>query len=184
MGNFKKFLKESEITLEDIKSIIDELTDEEADALGVYLYTEFFEFTDGEDGIDDIYFTKEDVLDMVEELGEEMYDTIYDLISYEEEPEEDDLEEGVNTVMMVKNLNRKKRKFFAKSAAQLRIEKPKRKIQLRKTYAKRKAYMRANAAKIKQYRDSRKDYMKSGSHFAKLRKKSGMASDRASGAAK
>jgi len=194
MGKFKTFLNEQEtegvVTLTDIKALLAELTEDEIDELGAYLFTEFFDSE--EDSIEDFYFSTADVISMIEDLGEEMYEDIYDMLSIPEHGEEDEdvvdfdthhaadeidnddqTNEGVSRVVQTKNINRKKRKFMKKSLTQLRKEAPARRIEMRKTFAKRKRYMRANATKLAAYKKMRGNLIKSGKHHVKLRKKSG-----------
>ena len=180
MGKFKEFLSEenTEITIEDIKSFLDDLNDEDIDSLGAVIFDEFF--SSEEDTSDDLTFDTNDVLDMVKQLGKDMYEYILDLIMPDDqetddiEDEDEEMDENVSRAMQTKNINRKKRKFMRKSIAQLRKEAPKRKIENRKTFAKRKRYARANAAKIAQYKKSREKFIKKGVHHVKLRKKSGI----------
>jgi len=187
MGKFKTFITEQEdentVTLDDIKEELEELSEEEIDELGVYLFTGFFD--SDEDKIEDFYFNINDVISMIEDLGEEMYEYIYDMLSIpvysddEDDEDEDEIEidnhtnEGVSRIMQTKNINRKKRKFMKKSLSQLRKEAPARKIELRKTFAKRKRYMRANTTKLAAYRKMRGTLIKRGKHNIKMRKKSG-----------
>lgn len=194
MGKFKTFLNEQEtegvVTLADIKAMLAELTEDEIDELGAYLFTEFFDSE--EDSIEDFYFSTADVISMIEDLGEEMYEEIYDMLDIPEHGEEDEdvvdfdthhadgeidnddqTNEGVSRVLQTKNINRKKRKFMKKSLTQLRKEAPARRIEMRKTFSKRKRYMRANSTKLAAYKKMRGNLVKGGKHHVKLRKRSG-----------
>ena len=74
-------------------------------------------------------------------------------------------------IMTAKTANKKKRKFFTISKAQLLRNKPKNKIKNRENRAKNRAYKRANAAKIKRYQKSRQNLIDKGLHHVKLRRK-------------
>lgn len=163
-----------------IENELDELTEDEIDEFGAFLSVEFFDVT--EDEIEDEYFDKKIVLNMIKELGEESYSFILDLLidddendDIEEEPSEVDdvVDEGVSRVMKAKNANIKKRKFFQKSAATLRKERAARKKSNRMNRAARKGYQRINKAKIASYQKSRAKFMKKGKHFVKVRRQAG-----------
>ena len=171
----------------EIENILNNLSEDEIDEFGAFLSVEFFDIT--EDEIEDEYFDKKVVLNMIKELGEESYGFILDLLlpedfessadytddgNYEEETEEDlGLEEGVSRVMKAKNRNLKQRKFFQKSAATLRKERADRMKKNRINRAARKGYQRVNKAKIASYQKSRAKFMKKGKHFAKIRRQAG-----------
>ena len=176
----------------EIKNILDDLSEDEVDEFGAFLSVEFFETS--EDDIDELFFDVDNVIEMITELGseaesedekEEIYSFILDLLlpedfenskylDYDNEPEyEEDMSEGVSRVMKAKNLNRKKRKFFQKSAATLRKERVKRVKKNRENRASRRAYTRVNKAKLKAYQKSRATFMKKGKHFKKIRRQAG-----------
>lgn len=176
----------------EIKNMLDGLSEDEVDEFGAFLSVEFFETP--EDDIDELFFDVDNVIEMVKELGseaesedekEEIYSFILDLLlpedfenskylDYDNEPEyEEDMSEGVSRVMKAKNLNRKKRKFFQKSAATLRKERAKRVKKNRENRASRRAYTRVNKAKLKAYQKSRATFMKKGKHFKKIRRQAG-----------
>ena len=176
----------------EIKNILDDLSEDEVDEFGAFLSVEFFETS--EDDIDELFFDVDNVIEMIKELGseaesedekEEIYSFILDLLlpedfenskylDYDNEPEyEEDMSEGVSRVMKAKNLNRKKRKFFQKSAATLRKERAKRVKKNRENRASRRAYTRVNKAKLKAYQKSRATFMKKGKHFKKIRRQAG-----------
>lgn len=178
----------------EIKNILDSLSDDEVDEFGAFLAVEFFETS--EDEIDDLFFDIDNVIEMIRTLGDndedekvEIYSFILDLLlpedfenskylDYDNEPEyseiaPDDISEGVSRIMKVKNLNRKKRKFFQKSAALLRKERAKRVKSNRENRATRKAYQRINKVKLKAYQKSRATFMKKGRHFKKIRRQAG-----------
>ena len=170
----------------EIKNILEHMSDDEIDEFGAFLAVEFFDTP--EEDINDIYFAIDNVLEMIGELGEENYSTILELLLPDEFEGTDDaeteyieldyddsteLDEGVSRVMKVSKLNKKKRKFFKKSAAILRKERAERVKQNRLTKASRRAYRRANVAKLKAYQKSRKTFIKKGRHFVKIRRKGG-----------
>ena len=191
----------SDDLLKEIQNILEGMADDEIDEFGAFLSVEFFETS--EDEIEDVYFDLETVLYMIKEFVDdysaeygdavEAYEIILDLLlpedfmssadytddgNYEEEYEEDlgldeDVNEGVSRIMKVSKLNRKKRKFFTKSAATLRKERSKRIKSNRINKASRKAYQRVNKAKIKGYQNSRATFMKKGRHFKKIRRQAG-----------
>ena len=191
----------SDDLLKEIQNILEGMADDEIDEFGAFLSVEFFETS--EDEIEDVYFDLETVLYMIKEFVDdysaeygdavEAYEIILDLLlpedfmssadytddgNYEEEYEEDlgldeDVNEGVSRIMKVKKLNRKKRKFFTKSAASLRKERAARVKKNRLNRADRKAYQRINKAKIKGYQKSRANFMKKGRHFKKIRRQAG-----------
>lgn len=89
--------------------------------------------------------------------------------------ETDSAEGGISEakihIMTAKTANKKRRKFFTLSKAQLLRNKPKNKIKNRMNRAKNRAYKRANAAKIKRYQKSRQRLIDKGLHNVKLRRK-------------
>ena len=192
MGSFKNFIQESEDLLSIIYKLLDNLTEEEIDEFGYFLYTEFFEDDPKEDEEDDL-FTLDDVKIMIKNLGTEMYEDIIYFLTPEEFDIEDgtyyielddiddvkdiysdnSVDEGVSRILIAKNYNRKKRKFMKLSKAALRKTVAIRKRKARKTLAKRKRYYRANKSKIASYQKSRARAMIKGKHFKKLRKRSG-----------
>lgn len=183
--------------LKEIENILEGMSDDDIDEFWAFLSVEFFDTP--EEDIEDIYFDFDTVMKMISEFvseyGDELeaYEIILDLLlpedfmssadytddgNYEEEYEEDlgideSVNEGVSRVMKVKNLNRKKRKFFTKSAASLRKERAKRVKKNRLNRADRKAYQRINKAKIKGYQKSRANFIKKGRHFKKIRRQAG-----------
>lgn len=155
--------------LDMINKELSEMDEDEIEEFGYVLYYEFFddEETDADDYSD---FTLADVQLMIDELGEEMYEEILDLL--DELDEDEELDEAVSRRLKTGNRNRKKRKFMSTSKAELRRGKQKRKIQLRRTKQDRKRYYRKNKNKIKQYQQSRADAIKKGTHKVKVRRKS------------
>ena len=182
-----------EALLQEIKNVLEGLSEDEVDEFGAFLSVEFFETP--EDEIDELFFDVDNVIEMIKELGSEasedeeiadIYSFILDLLLPEdfenskyldsddyEEYESGDIAEGVSRVMKTKKLNRKKRKFFTKSAATLRKERAKRVKNNRINRASRKAYTRVNKAKLKSYQKSRAKFMKKGKHFTKVRRQAG-----------
>lgn len=189
----EEFDMDSDALLAEIKNALEGMSEDEIDELGAFLSVEFFETP--EDEIDGLFFDVENVIDMVKGLGSEaedetelvdIYSFVLELLlpedfqnskyldSIEDEYEEvGDMSEGVSRVMKAKNANRKKRKFFQKSAATLRRERVKRVKKNRENRAGRKAYTRVNKAKLKSYQKSRAKFMKKGKHFTKVRRQAG-----------
>ncbi len=167
----------------EIQNLLDHMSDDEVDEFGAFLAVEFFDTP--EEDIEEVYFDINNVVEMIKELGEESYGFILELLlpddfeasndsGYTEvEYNLEDLEEAVGRVLKTTNINRKKRKFFKKSAAVLRREKAARMKQNRLTKASRKAYRRVNTAKLKAYQKSRKTFIKKGAHKVKIRRKAG-----------
>lgn len=153
--------------LDMINKELSEMDEDEIEEFGYVLYYEFFddEETEADDYSD---FTLADVQMMIDELGEEMYEEILDLL---DELDDEELDEAVSRRMKSQNRNRKKRKFMQTSRAELRRTKQKRKIQARKTKQARKRYYRANKNKIKNYQKSRAEAIKKGTHKVKVRRK-------------
>ena len=84
---------------------------------------------------------------------------------------EGEISEAKIHIMTAKTANKKIRKFFKLSKAQLLRNKPKNKMKNRMNRAKTRAYKRANAAKIKRYQKSRQRLIDKGLHNVKLRRK-------------
>ena len=84
---------------------------------------------------------------------------------------EGEISEAKIHIMTAKTANKKRRKFFTLSKAQLLRNKPKNKMKNRMNRAKTRAYKRANAAKIKRYQKSRQNLIDKGLHHVKLRRK-------------
>ncbi len=184
----EEFEMNSDDLLTEIENILGQLSEDELDEFGAFLSVEFFETP--EDDIEDVYFDVDSVIEMVKELGEEYqdaYSMILDLLLPEdfesskdlddseeyEEVEMDDIAEGVSRVMRAKNLNRKQRKFYQKSAATLRKERAVRMKKNRMNKADKRSYTRVNKAKLKSYQKSRAKFIKKGKHFVKVRRQAG-----------
>ena len=95
----------------------------------------------------------------------------FDNSELEDDYSEGEISEAKIHIMTAKTANKKKRKFFTLSKAQLLRNKPKNKIKNRMNRAKNRAYRRANAAKIKRYQKSRQRLIDKGIHHIKLRRK-------------
>ena len=95
----------------------------------------------------------------------------FDNSELEDDYLEGEISESKIHVMTVKTANKKRRKFFKLSKAQLLRNKPKNKMKNRMNRAKTRAYKRANAAKIKRYQKSRQNLIDKGLHHVKLRRK-------------
>lgn len=192
MGSFKNFLLEEEdaevdLTPEELLQLInDELAEMDEDEIFAFAYSLYYTFFDEEESTEDDYidFTIEDVNDMIAALGEEYYGDILDLLLPDESGEEfdwdsiglgdeeieDETNEAVGRIMKRKNFNRKKRKFFTKSKAQLRRGIAQRRKANRMNRAKKKRYYRVNKKRIASYQKSRSTAIKKGRHIKKVRR--------------
>ena len=176
----------SNVTFDDIVEILETMTEDEINDFGFYLYAEFFASDDeDEDELALLYFTIDDVKAMIVELGEDFYQTIYDLLQPEDDEEgndEDDYEddedededddevfESVSRRMDVSNMNKSPRKYMKLSWAKFRQLAQERKRKTRETKQYRKRYYRANRAKILAYMKSYRQAVKSGKHKPKKR---------------
>lgn len=95
----------------------------------------------------------------------------FDNSELEDDYSEGEISEAKIHLMTAKTANKKIRKFFTLSKAQLLRNKPKNKMKNRMNRAKTRAYKRANAAKIKRYQKSRQRLIDKGIHHVKLRRK-------------
>ena len=95
----------------------------------------------------------------------------FDNSELEDDYSEGEISEAKIHIMTAKTANKKIRKFFTLSKAQLLRNKPKNKMKNRMNRAKTRAYKRANAAKIKRYQKSRQNLIDKGLHHVKLRRK-------------
>ena len=95
----------------------------------------------------------------------------FDNSELEDDYSEGEISEAKIHIMTAKTANKKIRKFFTLSKAQLLRNKPKNKMKNRMNRAKNRAYKRANAAKIKRYQKSRQRLIDKGLHHVKLRRK-------------
>ena len=181
-----------------IKSVIG-LDEINLNIFGNYLYYSFFAETPDEGELDfsivdvismltelndyNIYQVVNDELKHIiadpEYFMEIPFDTdigLTDVNDFDNSELEDDYSEGEISeakihIMTAKTANKKIRKFFTLSKAQLLRNKPKNKIKNRMNRAKIRAYKRANAAKIKRYQKSRQRLIDKGLHNVKLRRK-------------
>ena len=97
--------------------------------------------------------------------------TDFDNSELEDDYSEGEISEAKIHRMTAKTANKKRRKFFTLSKAQLLRNMPKNKMKNRMNRAKIRAYKRANAAKIKRYQKSRQRLIDKGLHNVKLRRK-------------
>lgn len=191
MGKFKQFLLEDDSDdflsdaqlLELINSELDDMDEDEIFAFAYVLYYEFFE---DEDNPDDNYddFDIEDVKEMIAILGPDYYVDVLDLLLPDEEEdgfdwnsidigddtEEEAVGEAVGRIMKRKNFNRKKRKFFKKTKADLRKGLSARRKANRLNKSKRKKFYRINKKRIASYQKSRATAIKKGRHMKKVRR--------------
>ena len=95
----------------------------------------------------------------------------FDNSELEDDYSDGEISEAKIHIMTAKSANKKRRKFFTLSKAQLLRNKPKNKMKNLKNRAKNRAYRRANLKKIERYRASRDRLMALGIHHVKLRRK-------------
>ena len=95
----------------------------------------------------------------------------FDNSELEDDYSEGEISEAKIHLMTAKTANKKIRKFFTLSKAQLLRLKPKNKMKNLMNRAKTRAYRRANAIRIALYRRSRDRLMALGIHHGKLRRK-------------
>ena len=95
----------------------------------------------------------------------------FDNSELEDDYSEGEISEAKIHIMTAKTANKKRRKFFTLSKAQLLRNKPKNKIKNLKNRAKNRAYRRANMAKIKRYQASRDRLKALNIHHDKLRRR-------------
>lgn len=179
--NFKDYYKQHTdyyLKLNMLLDTVNQLTYDELEDFGYYLYETFFENTEESDG-ELPEFTSYEVKRMIREVIDscEDYDEANDIIqnllddlSYS--CEDDDVVESVTRRMLPSHLNHRRRKFMKKSKSKLRVEKAKRKRFNRRNRMKRKRYYRANKMKIKSYQKSRREMIKRGRHIVKIRRRS------------
>lgn len=176
-----------------IHDIIGTMNDDEIDDFGVWLYSEFFEIDDDEIKY---IFNISEVRKMVTLLGSEYYDEILDYIDPNEkfidvdyftddgeidlspdivdESEDDhELNERMKRYMLMKNVNRKKKKFFRshgglKSRRRRDLASGAHKRLIRKNRVANRRKYRQNRMFIKAYQKSRKDKINKGMHNVKL----------------
>lgn len=184
--SFKQFLVENESLLIEINDILATLTDDEINAFGEFLLIEFFDVQEEE--LDDTYFDLDDVLDLIIELGEENYEVILDLLSFDDtyvgdEEEFDDDKEYQTTPINYDDLDsygeigeaysiifkpksyKRKRTFFTATKSQLLKTKAANRIKYRQKKAKLKTVLKINKMRIDRYRKSRNAVIKSKKHI-------------------
>ena len=94
----------------------------------------------------------------------------FDNSELEDDYSEGEISEAKIHIMTAKTANKKRRKFFTLSKAQLLRNKPKNKIKNLKNRPKTRMYRHANAPKIKRYRFSIDRLTDLGIHHGKLRR--------------
>lgn len=177
------FLPESfdNLTMGDVVTLVYENED---DNITRKLYEFLSQFFDGE--IIDLP-TMDTVIEMILSLPDSIADDVYedvDLIlrGYEpliqqgmddnDEPEDiQDVQERVTRFMQRANLNHKKRKYMTLSVADLIATKSQRKVDNAKNRSKRRQQYVTNKPSITGYQKSRREMIKKGQHFVKMRRK-------------
>ena len=184
-NSFRLSLVEDSIDGISVKNIIDcimdiistELTQEEIDEFGVWLYDTYFEDNDS----DDEEFSLEDVEQLLNILSQDddsiaILDDILGALTLDEFDDDsinEALLESVTPYMKSSNRNLKKRKFMANSKMYMLRTKQKRKRENLLSKPKRRREYLVNKTKIKKYQASRNTAIKKHLHIVKLRKKVG-----------
>lgn len=114
--------------------------------------------------------TSDTVIEMLLSLPEELADPLFQDIQ-EIIDNNPTVAEGVTSYMQRSNINRKKRKFFTLSRADLISTRSKRKLANIISRSSRRQYYSANKTKIAKYQASRKALIAKGQHHVKLRRK-------------
>ena len=94
----------------------------------------------------------------------------FDSDDLETDSAEGEISEAKIHIMTAKTANKKRRKFFTLSKAQLLRNKPKNKIKNKKNLPKSRMYRKVNAPRIKRFRFSRDRLMDLNIHHVKLRR--------------
>lgn len=161
------FLPEEMQTPATLDNCVALIYDNEDDYITQALYDYLSQFFDN---ALDIKPTMDEIVQMVMGLPEDFAPTLFDdLVSILNGGEI--ANEGVTSYMKKGNVNRKKRKFFTLSRADLIATKSQRKRDNILNRASRRSYYHANKTKIARYQASRADAINKGQHHTKLRKK-------------
>ena len=177
-------------TLKQILCNVCELSDDEIDAFGFYLHSNFFDSNEEEYE----YYYLTDVLLMLGELDSDLYPAILGELSFDPddetlpsqetddeinskiapEPEDvgtGDITEAVTAVMRTRNYNHNRRKFMQNSIAFMRRTATIRKRENRIEGPKRRREYRMNKNRKLKYNKSRLHAIQTGKHFVKKRRK-------------
>lgn len=157
--------------------VSNELTPEEVDEFGDWLYNEYFEDNDSDTAI----FEVTDIQQMLNDIAQSddaicILDDILGALTLDEFNDDsinESLLESVTPYMKASNRNLKKRKFMANSKMYMLRTKQKRKRENLLSKPKRHRQYLVNKAKIKRYQASRNTAIKKHLHIVKLRKKVG-----------
>lgn len=183
--SFRKSLIENSIDDVSISDIINcimdivsnELTPEEVDEFGDWLYNEYFEDNDSDTDI----FEIDDIQQMLNDISrlDDAICILDDILGsltldeFDDDSINEALLESVTPYMKASNRNLKKRKFMANSKMYMLRTKQKRKRENLLTKPKRHREYLVNKAKVKKYQASRNTSIKKHLHIVKLRKKVG-----------
>lgn len=189
-NKFRTNLYENSIDDVSIQDMVDcivdivttELTPEETDEFGVWLYTTYFDDNDNDNDI----FELEDIKQMLSVLSV-TEDAIYilddilgalTLDEFDDDSINEALLESVTSYMKAPNRNLKKRKFMANSKMYLFRTKQKRKKENLLSKPKRHREYLINKKRISDYQKSRSTAIKKHLHIVKLRRKVGNNGDK------
>lgn len=192
-------LENYNIILGHILNTLSQMSHDDIDEFGFWLYTMFFGDAEDEDAQD--YFYLVDVLGMILALDPEFYPDVQTALMYDEgsddeapnivpgvsvtgteidgkivsesTPEDSELEEAVSGIFKPTNRNRKKRKFYANQVtkADLRRTAAQRRRENRKNRPKRHRRYIANKNKVLRYNKQYRAAVNKGVHIKKIRKK-------------
>lgn len=183
--SFRKSLIENSIDDVSINDIINcimdivsnELTYEEVDEFGDWLYNEYFEDNDSDTDIFEITDIQQMLNDIVQ--SDDAICILDDILGsltldeFNDDSINEALLESVTPYMKASNRNLKKRKFMANSKMYMLRTKQKRKRENLLSKPKRRREYLINKTKIKKYQASRNTAIKKHLHIVKLRKKVG-----------
>lgn len=157
--------------------VSNELTYEEVDEFGDWLYNEYFEDNDSDTDIFEITDIQQMLNDIVQ--SDDAICILDDILGsltldeFNDDSINEALLESVLPYMKASNRNLKKRKFMANSKMYMLRTKQKRKRENLLSKPKRRREYLINKTKIKKYQASRNTAIKKHLHIVKLRKKVG-----------
>lgn len=165
---FRELLENDIINIKDIELILTQMSSDEINEFGEWLYSEIFEDEDFDEDFD-----IDEVMELLNNIPQEDLEYVYFML---QDIVEDDIEDFDNGDVVedisrftAKNMNKAKKKFSL-TKSQLRAQKAKRKKDNRKNKAARKANYRKNKVKIKRYNKAYNKAVKTGKHKKKIRR--------------
>lgn len=178
-----------------LTDLLDSLSEDDLDYLGLLLFLYFDETYSDDDWLDDdvdYSFTTRDIIGLVYSVGTDALDAIDFILNYELDPTsdtEDELdiqvlfdklddfledsetlsEAGISKRMKITDMN-KALKYMTTTKAKLRATAAERRKENRKNRQKNRRNYRVNKRKIAMYQKSRRDAIKKGKHQVKKRR--------------